>query len=153
MESVMVVCKVYKLFKDGKNFTKESKKVIRNRCVIPRWYALDKNAKWEQNGRWHEINEEATKEYYEVGRKLQEEKRKAKETKGKLAEILTNVIEEGAKPKKTKAIIIDDPSASKELLDLRVEYVKVVGKKLSGRFLNDVDWITKKINEVKSKSE
>jgi hypothetical protein len=141
MESVMVVCKVYKLFKDGENFTKESKKVIRNRCVIPRWYAEDKNAKWKQNGRWHEINEEATKEYYEEGLKRQELKRKAKETKGKLAEILTNVIEEGA----SKATTDDTPKEDKNcsLAELRLRYPAITS--------NSKDKFLVKINELKSK--
>ena len=105
MKSEMVVCKVYKLFRDGESFTKDSKKVIRTRRVIPRWYAEDKNAKWEQNGRWHEINEEATKEYYEVGRAKQAQKREDEKVKGELKDILTRVIKEGVKnkaPKKEK---------------------------------------------------
>jgi len=149
----MVVCKVYKLFKDGKNFTKEGKKVTRNRCVIPRWYAEDKNAKWLQNGRWHEINEKATEEYYEVELAKKEQEREDEKEKGELKEILTGVIKEGVKtkaPKKAKAKKEDIVEVSQELLDLREEYVEVFGKKISGRYLNDAEWIAKKINESKA---
>ena len=96
-KTVTVIANVYKLFKDGKRFTKHSKKLVRSDIAIPRAYVEEKNDKWEENGLWHEIDEDATVEYYKKGA-IKIAKRKADaEAKAKLKDVLTDVLVEGSK--------------------------------------------------------
>jgi len=147
----MVVCRVYKLFKDGENFTKEGKKVKRNRCVIPRGYVEEKNAKWEQNGLWHEINEEATKEYYVEGDKKVAKRKEIKESQANLGTVLAEALKSGANPTKKattkKEVAKEEVVVDSKLVELRIQYEEVTGKVLSPRFKNDAEWMEKKIKE------
>jgi len=147
----MVVCKVFKLFKDGEHFTKDGKKVKRNKCVVPRNYVEEKNSKWEQNGLWHEINEEATKEYYVEGDKKVAKIKEIEESRANLGNVLTEALKSGGKATKKevkkKEVEKEEVVVDPKLVELRVQYEEVTGKVLSPRFKNDAEWMTKKIKE------
>lgn len=114
MESTIVITNVYKLFKDGKRFNKESKKLMRSEIALPRTFVKEKNAKWKENGLWHEVDEDATKKYYAWGEKKVAKRIAAAEAQAKLKNVLTDVLVQGSKviePKKVEKIeSIDDNS-------------------------------------------
>lgn len=157
MVSTMVITNVYKLFKDGNHFKKESKKLMRSEIALPRAFVEEKNAKWEQNGLWHEIDEDATKKYYIWGEKKVAKRIAEAEAQEKLKNVLTDVLVQGSKviePKKVEKIeSTDDNSNEVNLKELQEEYKKVTGKKLVGKYAKDIPWMQKKIYEFKQNNK
>ena len=155
----MAMCNVYKLFRDGKQFTKESMKLIRSNIVIPRSYVAIKNAKWKENGLWHVIDEKATAEYYKHGEVKRAKKRAAEKVKSQLKDVLTDVLTVGSEKisadttsvKKEEKIEEKESVENTELVETQELYKKVVGKRLVGKYAKDIPWMKKKIDEHKAK--
>ena len=168
MKSEMVVCSIYKLFKNGNSFTKESKKLERDEIIIPRAYVEDQNYNWKTLGLWHEIDEEKTEEMYVL--REQERQRKIKQNKinKKFTDNLTNMLGVGvedveepiAKPKK-EVVVNDIDVVDEEIIEvekkepitgmgnLKVAYLEMYGKHVPVNKKNDIDWISDKVNNVK----
>lgn len=66
METQMVVCDVYELYKKGMDFVKENGLLVRSEVLLNREYVLAKNDKWKENGLWHESDEKKTKKAYGI---------------------------------------------------------------------------------------
>lgn len=124
MKSIMVVCNVHKLFREGKSYTKDGKKLVRSEIVIPRAYVEEKNFNWKSNGQWHIIDEEATDEYYRKG----EIKRQKRLNEDKTTEQLKEVLLETLTPKKSKPAKKVEVNDS-ELEDLKSQYLEKFEKK------------------------
>lgn len=122
----MVVCNIYRLFRNGTKFTKEGKKLERSDIFIPREYALLKNEKWNENGLWHEINEEKTIEFYELKEKKRLERIKNNKISGKLKEVMVDVISKGSD---IAEIEVESEEVDGELKQLRNDYKKKYNKK------------------------
>lgn len=117
METQIVICNVYKLFRDGSDFTKDSKKIVRTDIAMIRSYVNEKNSDWKNNGLWHEIDEEKTKEYYINGEERLKEERNQIKVESQLKDILVDVIKTGKNQN------------SSEIEELRAEYKNKFGKK------------------------
>lgn len=120
MSTVMVVCDIYKLLKDGKSFTKNGKQIKRTNAVQTREWAEQNNEKWSEIGLWYEIDEVKTLEYYEKGNAKRENKKKALGKKQQLTEVMSEILE-----KANEVVEIDD----EELNKLKDEYQEKFGKK------------------------
>ena len=163
MESEMVVCNIYKLFRNGKSFTKEGKKLERSNIAIPRQYVEDQNADWQNLGLDYVIDEDATELFYE--KREEERLRKIKNSKisKKVAENLTNMLDLGVedveieKPKAKKKAkveeidVIEDEVVKTEITitgngNLRVAYLEMFGKHVPINKKNDDKWILDKLN-------
>ena len=164
METEMVVCNIYKLFRNGKSFTKEGKKLERSEIAIPRQYVEDQNADWQNLGLDYVIDEEATALFYE--KREEERLRKIKNNKisKKVAENLTNMLDLGIddveieKPKKKKEVkveeieVVDEKVVKTEITitgngNLRVAYLEKFGKHVPINKKNDDKWILDKLND------
>ena len=164
METEMVVCNIYKLFRNGKSFTKEGKKLERSEIAIPREYVEDQNADWRNLGLDYVIDEEATALFYE--KREEERLRKIKNSKisKKVAENLTNMLDLGVddveieKPKKSKPIKVEEIEVVEEkvvkqeinitgLGNLKVAYLEKFGKHVPVNKKNDNQWILDKLND------
>ena len=124
MQSIMVVCNVHKLFREGKSFTKEGKKLVRSEVVIPRAYVESQNHQWKLNGLWHVIDEKATTEYYKQGEIKRQKRLKKEETSEKLKDVLIEALDK--KPSKPAKKVKETDS---ELEDLKSQYVEKFDKK------------------------
>lgn len=63
----LLVCKLYRLAKDGDNFSKELKAAtLRTNAKISQEYLDQKNAGWKISGQLYEVDEEATKKRNEA---------------------------------------------------------------------------------------
>lgn len=168
MESEMVVCNIYKLFRNGKSFTKEGKKLERSDIAIPRQYVEDQNADWQNLGLDYVIDEDATELFYE--KREEERLRKIKNSKisKKVAENLTNMLDLGieededeiekpkkkVKAKKVEEIeVIEEKEVVKTEItitgngNLRVAYLEMFGKHVPINKKNDDKWILDKLND------
>lgn len=127
--SLMVVCDVFKLFRDGNSFVKESKKLLMKDKVLRRDYAEGKNADYKSNGLWHEIDEEKTKEYYAMGAKKLEKRKKAEKARKRVSEALVDVLDAGAKSVEGENLVIADEDL--KMHELRIKYpgIKATTKK------------------------
>ncbi len=134
METRAVVCNVYKLLRNGKKFSKEGKILERSNVVLLRDYVNEKNEFWFENGLWHEIDEEATKDYYSLKTKENEERKEKEMVEGKLKDVLTDVIKDGVK-KVTKD--------NSEIKELRKQYKEKYGKNAFAGW--DVDKLKEKL--------
>jgi hypothetical protein len=124
-----VICDVYILNKSGNRFIKENGRLDVEKISLPIAYIEEKNANWETNGLWHEIDEKATDEYYVYGEKKRKQREQANEAANKLKDILTDVIAKGNEKvtvKKEVEVIKEDDS---ELDSLREQYLEKTGKK------------------------
>ena len=128
----MVVCNVYKLMKDGNTFVKNGMKAERTNAVMTRDYVEQKNENWQQNGRWFEIDEEATAEYESLREVKRQERKNKSKTKEKLNELLTELEK-------------NDSSEDDEKKELRAKYKELYGKNAFGAW--GVDKLKEKINE------
>ena len=146
MESVMVVCDVYELFKKGTSYKKEGKQLTRSSIALTRTYVEDKNLYWDVNGLWHEVDEDATKKFYE----LREEARLARINDNKVTShvknLLKDVIVQGA-----ETVIAEIPvkkEGNNSELDLaRAEYKVLYDK--NPHHMWKLEKINEKINEKK----
>lgn len=120
MSTVMVVCDIYKLFKEGKSFTKSGMQIKRTNAVQTREWAELNNEKWKEIGLWYEIDDEKTAKYYEVGEAKRDNKKKALKKKQQLTDVMSGILE-GANEK----VEVDDD----ELDMLKAEYQEKFGKK------------------------
>lgn len=149
----MAITNVYKLFKDGKRFKKESKKLMRSEIALPRAFVEEKNAKWEQNGLWHEIDEDATTKYIAWGEKKRAKKAAEVEAQEKLKNVLTDVLTTGSKvlkkEKTAKKQTKPDDESVKILKALRIQYKEVIGKRVPPRQINNAEWIEETIKNHK----
>lgn len=164
METEMVVCNIYKLFRNGKSFTKEGKKLERSNIVIRRDYADEKNDNWMDNGLWHEIDEDATELFYEKREKIRLDNIKKQKISKKVAENLTNMLDLDTddvvveKPKVKKEVKVDEIDVVDEeevkdeinitgLGNLKVAYLEKFGKHVPVNKKNDEQWILDKLND------
>jgi len=99
MKELMVMCNVYKLLRDGNHFSKESKKLIREKIILSRDYVEEKNKNCLENGIWHEKLEKETSEAYEYGKILAKKRLEDEKVADKLKDVLTDVIKKGTKKK------------------------------------------------------
>ena len=125
MRTKMVVCNVYKLFKDGKNYTKQGKVIKRNNLALTRDYVEEKNNNWTNVGLWHEIDEDATVHFYEERELRRKEKKAAAKVSGHLNEVLVDVIKKGAN---IESIEVESEDVT-ELEDLKKQYKEKFDKK------------------------
>ena len=124
MSTVMVVCDVYELLKQGKSFTKQGKVIKTTNSVVQRSWAESKNDDWQNAGLWYDIDEQRTKEYYEKGALKRANRNKAQKIKKQLTETLTDVIETANKVVE-KEVEEDD----EELAELKAKYIEKFDKK------------------------
>lgn len=160
----MVVCNIYKLFRNGNSFTKEGKKLERSDIVIPRTYVEDQNYNWKTLGYDYVIDEEKTEEFYELREQERLLKIKNAKISKKVAENLTNMLDLGVDdveipkktPKKVKEIEVVDEEVVEVQKDeititgngnLRVAYLDKFGKECPVNKKNDDEWILAKLND------
>lgn len=168
MSTEMVVCSIYKLLKNGNSYVKDGMKLERDEIIIGRDYVDEKNALWEQNGMWHEIDEDKTSAFIELREKTRITNINNQKIEGQLTKTLTDVIKKANKvneieviePKIVKKEVVEDVideeiekvDIDKLLLgDLKVEYLDLTGKHVPVNKKNDKRWIYNKIQEEKSK--
>jgi hypothetical protein len=102
----MKVCKLYQLARLNNEFTLAHKQLLRDRVVVSDDYIETINQNYKDSGRYYEVDEKATIDYYELGKSVQEKRQAEKESKAEtvvnaVSEALTEVIEKrGRKPKK-----------------------------------------------------
>ena len=149
MDTIMVICSVYKLMRNGNSYDKESKKMERARIALERSYVEDKNHNWKNNGMWHEIDKEATEEFYELREQRRLDVIEDDQVKGQLNEILTNVVKQGISKssKKAPSVKVKKEEPKEDLSDLREEYQEVFGKKAFNGW--SIEQLKSKINEKK----
>ena len=163
METEMVVCNIYKLFRNGKSFTKEGKKLERSNLAIPRSYALDQNYNWKTLGYDYEIDEDATELFYEKREETRLRKIKNSKISKQVADNLTNMLDLGneeeeiiIKPKQKVKIeeieIVEEEEIENKinitgLGNLKVAYLDKFGKHVPVNKKNDEEWILNKLND------
>ena len=161
-KSEMVVCNIYKLFRNGNSFTQEGKRLERSGIAIPREYVEDQNHNWKDSGMWHEIDEEKTSEFYELREKERLVKIKnskiSKEVAKNLADMLDinvngyeNVdVEEKKEVKKSvyepKVKKPNQKERMKGIGDLKLAYLAKFGTNVPINKSKDIDWILDKVN-------
>lgn len=156
----MVVCDIYKLFRNGKSFTKEGRKLDRSGIAIPRAYCEDKNRDWSDNGLWHEIDEEKTAEFYVLREKERLIKIKNSKISKEVAKNLANMLDVGIEDYQDIDVVdeeevVTDPKIKKltkkekmrGIGDLKVAYLEKFGKHVPVNKKNDIDWIREKVNQ------
>tara|TARA_R110000787_G_scaffold276483_4_gene385440 strand:+ start:1157 stop:1591 length:435 start_codon:yes stop_codon:yes gene_type:complete len=144
MESVMVVCGVFTLLKRGTKYTKEGKQLERKSIALPREYVENKNSNWEMNGLWHEIDEDATENFYKLREELRLSKIKDNKVKDSIKDLLADVIVQGAETVVSKK---DPKTESPELKKARADYKEAFEKNAFHKW--GVEELNKKINEKK----
>jgi len=122
MNTTMVVCNIYKLFKDGKSFTKEGKKLKRSNSVVTRQWAEEKSADWRNSGLLFEIDDEKTAEYYKKGDLKRQMRKDAENKKNQLTEMASNMLENASK-------VVELDEDVDELIRLKAEYTEKFNKK------------------------
>ena len=164
----MVVCSIYKLFRNGKSFTKEGKSLERSDVAITRLYAEEQNANWKTLGYDYVIDEEKTAEFYEIKEQKRLQKIKNAKISKKVAENLSNMLDLGIEDvevpkkvvkKKVEEIevvdeeVIEEEEEKKDKItitgngNLRVAYLEKFGKHVPVNKKNDDKWILDKLND------
>ena len=138
MSNQMVVCNVYKLLKHGTKFTKEGKLLERSNLALSKDWVEQKNEKWLLHGKWYEILEDKTDEFYELKEQARVDRIETEKVEKGLKDALLHAVKVGAKVVEKE---VD------EIQSLRDEYEAKLGKKLSPRYMNDVEWIKSKLEE------
>ena len=118
----IVVANLYKLFHRDGVFHKDQKDLVRKGAKVTREYVESNNANWEDNGKWYEIDEEATAEN-QLQREMELEERnnrielKRASDANLLGNAMSNVLESAAKKqpvkKKVNPVKEDEPKTDK----------------------------------------
>lgn len=101
------VYKEYQLAQFNGVFDTNLKKVIRDRAVVTDAYANEINANYKDNGRFFELDKEASEKYHEESKLHNEKRAKSKELKkvadgNILADIISSAVKSVTEPKEEK---------------------------------------------------
>lgn len=125
----MVVVDVYQLPKMGGSFTKTGKVLKRSSIAMERDWVDRKNNNWQNAGMWHEIDEEATDDFYELQKQRREDKKKAKATTKRFNEALSGVLETSKTITPIEVEAEQSTEDADELAELRAEYKEKFNKR------------------------
>lgn len=164
METEMVVCNIYKLFRNGNSFTKEGKVLHRTNLATLRSYAEQRNASWKTLGYFYEFDEDKTNLFYEKREAERLLKIKNSEISKKVASNLVNMLDLGndvveqpkvkakKEPKIEEIDVVDEEIIEDKIKitgngNLRVAYLDKFGKECPINKKNDDEWILAKLND------
>lgn len=108
----MVVATLYKLLMEDGVFKKENKKVLREKFVVPKDTVEKYNSQYKNCGKFYEVHEKETEEYYLECEMRNEELEEAEKAQGQLKEVLVDLAKSNTKPRKKTAAKKDDSGES-----------------------------------------
>lgn len=103
METPIVVASFYQLMSDANGFREDRRELIRESVKVSRTWADKINSQCTACGKYYEIDEQATADYYESGKAVMAERAEAEEAKSAVSEALIDVVKQVNKPKAKKS--------------------------------------------------